>query len=162
LVELAAKFNQTDLVGSADPGSTVATRVHVLPSERRRTPMRSLLALFILVSTCSLAQETPNQAPNRDPNRHSTMPSAYQGCVIRENGNIFLADASNTNYKLVSNARSLDSYVGREVRITATLMNPADPSSGEKSIGGGEPQNPPKTLDVEDIAKVADHCTSPR
>ena len=123
--------------------------------------MRTLLALFILASTCSLAQETPDQAPNRDPNPKSTTPSAYQGCVIRENGNILLADPSNTNFKLVSSVGSLDSYVGQEVRITATLMNPPDASSGEKSVSGGEPQKPPKTLDVEDIAKVADHCTSP-
>jgi hypothetical protein len=125
--------------------------------------MRTLLALFILASACcSLAQESPNQSPNRDPYPHSTAPSAYQGCVIRENGNILLADPSNTNYKLVSGVGSLDSYVGQEVRITATLMNPHDASSGEKSVSGGEPQKPPKTLDVEDIAKVADHCTSPK
>jgi hypothetical protein len=124
--------------------------------------MRTSLALLILASTCcSLAQESPNQAPDRDPNLKSTTPSAYQGCVIRENGNILLADPSNTNFKLVSSVGSLDSYVGQEVRITATLMNAPDESSGEKSVSGGEPQKPPKTLDVEDIAKVADHCTSP-
>ena len=123
--------------------------------------MRTLLALFILASICSLAQETSNLAPDRDPNPKSTTPSAYQGCVIRENGNILLADPSNTNFKLVSSVGSLDSYVGQEVRITATLMNAPDESSGEKSVSGGEPQKPPKTLDVEDIAKVADHCTSP-
>ena len=123
--------------------------------------MRTLLALFILASTCALAQETPNQAPDRDPNPKSTTPSAYRGCVIRENGNILLADPSNTNFKLVSSVGSLDSYVGQEVRITATLMNSPDASSGEKSVGGDEPQKPPQTLDVDDIAKVADHCTSP-
>jgi len=123
--------------------------------------MRTSLALLILASTCcSLAKESPNQAPDRDPNPKSTTPSAYQGCVIRENGNILLSDPSNTNFKLVSSVGSLDSYVGREVRITATLMNPPE-SSGDKSVGGAEPQKPPKTLDVEDIAKVADHCTSP-
>ena len=73
-----------------------------------------------------------------------------------------LADPSNTNYKPVSNTGSLDSYVGQEVRITATSINPADTSSDEKSVSGGEPQKPPKSLDVEDIAKVADHCTSPK
>jgi len=124
--------------------------------------MRTLLALFILASTCSLAQETTNQAPDRDPKQHSTAPSAYQGCVIRENGNILLADPSNTNYKLVSGVGSLDGYVGQEVRITATLMNSPDAPSGEKSVSGDEPQKPPKTLDVEDIARVADHCISPK
>jgi hypothetical protein len=123
--------------------------------------MRTLLALFILASICSLAQERPNQAPDRDPNPKSTTPSAYQGCVIRENGNILLADPSNINYKLVSSVGSLDSYVGQEVRITATLMTAPDESSGEKSVSGGEPQKPPKTLDVEGVAKVADHCISP-
>jgi len=124
--------------------------------------MGTSLALLILALTCALAQESPNRAPDRDPNPKSTTPSAYQGCVIRENGNILLADPSNTNFKLVSSVGSLDSYVGREVRITATLMNPPDASSGEKNLSGGEPQKPPKTLGVEDIAKVADHCTSPK
>lgn len=87
---------------------------------------------------------------------------SYQGCVIRSNGGVMLTDASNRDYKLVSSARKLDSYVGQEVRITATLMNPNDPSSDEKSVSGEPPQNQPKTLDVQDIAKLADKCSSPK
>lgn len=124
--------------------------------------MRILLAAMILISTGLIAQEYPTQGPNRDPNPQSTRPVAYQGCVIRSNGIVMLADPDNRDYKLVSSARKLDSYVGEEVRITATLMNPADSSSGEKSVSGEAPQDQPKTLDVQDIEKVADKCSSPQ
>lgn len=124
--------------------------------------MRILLAFILLVSTFMVAQEVPTRAPNRDPNPQSTRPASYQGCVIRENGKVKLADPSNVDYILVSSARSLDSYVGQEVRITATVMNSNDPSSDEKGVSGGAPQNRPQTLDVSEIAKVADHCTSPK
>jgi hypothetical protein len=124
--------------------------------------MRILLAALVLVSTALLAQEYPTPGPNRDPNPQSTRPMSYQGCIIRSNGGVMLTDASNRDYKLVSSARKLDSYVGQEVRITATLMNPNDPSSDEKSVSGEAPQNQPKTLDVQDIAKLADKCSSPK
>ena len=124
--------------------------------------MRILLAILLLSSTFIAAQESPTQAPNRDPNPQSTRPASYEGCVIRENGKIKLTDPSNIDYILVSSARSLESYVGQEVRVTATPMKASDPSSDEKSVGSGEPQNRPKTLDVAGIAKVADHCTSPK
>jgi hypothetical protein len=74
-----------------------------------------------------------------------------------------LTDASNNDYKLVNTSgRLLDSYVGQEVRITAVLMNADDPSSDEKSASGQEAQNKPATLEIEDISKVADHCSSPK
>lgn len=52
-----------------------------------------------------------------------------------------LTDAQNRDYKLVSSAQKLDSYVGQEVQITVTLMDPNDPSSGEKSVRGEMPQS---------------------
>ena len=124
--------------------------------------MRLLLAVGVMISTGLIAPEHPTHGPNRDPNPQSTRPTSYQGCVIRSNGSVMLTDPSNRDYKLVSSARKLDSYVGQEVRITATLMNPNDPSSDEKSVSGEVPQNQPKTLDVEDIEKVADKCSSPK
>ena len=71
-----------------------------------------------------------------------------------------LTDAANRDYQLVSSAGSLDSYVGQEVQITAYGINPGDPSSDEHGIGAGQPQVP-ITLDVRDIQKVSDRCTSP-
>jgi len=125
--------------------------------------MRSVLAVCVLISACLFAQEVPLKGPNRDANPDSTKPQSYQGCVIRSNGQVMLTDASNNDYKLVSaSGRSLDSYVGQEVRITAVLMNANDPSSDEKSANGQEAQNKPATLDIEEIAKVADHCSSPK
>jgi hypothetical protein len=73
-----------------------------------------------------------------------------------------LTDASNRDYRLVSSARKLDSYVGQEVKITATAINPDDPSSGERGVNSGKPPNQPPALDVEDIEKLADHCSSPK
>jgi hypothetical protein len=122
-----------------------------------------LLAVCVLISACAFAQEVPLKGPNRDPNPDSTRPQSYQGCVIRSNGQVMLTDASNNDYKLVSaSGRSLDSYVGQEVRITAVLINANDPSSDEKSASGQEAQNKPATLDIENISKVADHCSSPK
>jgi hypothetical protein len=74
-----------------------------------------------------------------------------------------LTDASNNDYKLVSTSgRSLDSYVGQEVRITAIKVNPDNPSSGERGVNSKELDNRPTTLDVQEISKVADHCSSPK
>jgi hypothetical protein len=121
--------------------------------------MRILLAMFVLTAALLVGQETPLKGPNRDPNSQASTPKTYQGCVIRSSGKLMLTDASNTDYKLVSAARSLDVYVGQEVRITASIINPNDASSDERSATD-KPQKP-LTLDVEDIAKVADHCSSP-
>ena len=123
--------------------------------------MRILLTVCVLTSAFLVRQETPLKGPNRDPNPQASTPKTYQGCVIRSNGKVMLTDASNTDYKLVSTARSLAIYVGQEVRITASIINPNDASSDERSAATDEPQKP-LTLDVEDIAKVADHCSSPK
>jgi len=82
----------------------------------------------------------------------------YQGCVIRLQGTVMLTDASDRDYKLVSNTGELASYVGQEVRIMGTLRNPVDPSCDE--MGVLVQRNEPATLDVEYIAKTADHCSS--
>ena len=124
--------------------------------------MRILLAGLVLISMCAVAQEVPTRGPKRDPNPQATLPKVYQGCVIRSNGKIMLTDASNLDYKLVSSARSLDSYVGQEVRITAAQIAPGDPSSDDRAATAEKAPRPPATLDVEDIAKVADHCSSPK
>jgi len=73
-----------------------------------------------------------------------------------------LADANNRDYVLISSSRSLDSYVGQEVQLSAVNMNPSDPASDEHDISAEQPQGQPTTLDVENIQKVSDRCTSPQ
>jgi hypothetical protein len=121
-----------------------------------------LLAACTLSSAFLLGQEMPIKGPKRDPNPQASRPKSYQGCVIRSNGRVLLVDASNTDYKLVSSAHALDGYVGQEVRITASPITPGDPSSDDKAASREEAPREPATLDVEDIAKVADHCSSPQ
>ena len=124
--------------------------------------MRLLMAVLMLLSTFAVAQEMPTRGPaTGDPTANSTTPRTYRGCVIRSNGSVMLADASNQDYILVSSGHSLDSYVGQEVTIRAANVNPSDPSSDERGMSDGEPVRQPVTLNVEDIQKTADHCTSP-
>lgn len=124
--------------------------------------MRILIFALLLISAVAYAQEVPIKGPaTGDPSANSTTPKTYSGCVIRSNGAIMLADASNRDYKLVSKAHPLDGYVGQEVKITASNLNPSDPSSDEHGISAEQPAGKPMTLDVEDIRKTADHCTSP-
>jgi Protein of unknown function (DUF5818) len=124
--------------------------------------MRISIAVFLLVSACLFAQEVPLGGRVRDPNPHAARSQTYQGCVIRTNGQVMLTDASGTDYKLVSSTRALDRYVGQEVQITATPINPNDSTADEISVMAQVPMEIPPTLDVEEIAKVADHCTSPK
>jgi hypothetical protein len=121
-----------------------------------------LLAACTLTSAFLVGQEMPIPGPKRDPNPQATQPRSYQGCVIRSNGQVMLVDASNADYKLVSSAHPLDGYVGQEVRITASPISPGDPSSDDRAASREEAPQQPATLDVEDIAKVADHCSSPK
>ncbi len=126
--------------------------------------MRTLI-LLLLISGCVCAQESPTRdgRANRDPNANSSDPKTYQGCVIRSSGSIVLADPMGKEYKLASrNGVQIDTYVGHEVQIIASDVNPADPSSGERSVTTGQPKNGPVALDVEQIQKVADHCSSPK
>ena len=133
----------------------------------------SILISLCLISLCAAAQEVPLKGPNHDPNPQATLPRTYQGCVIKTNGRLALTDSAGTDYFLVKNARStsgdsqaasksLERYVGQEVRLRAAPINPSDPSLDERSVSSQEPVKQPKTLDVEDIAKVADHCSSPK
>jgi hypothetical protein len=120
--------------------------------------MRLVLIACVLISTGVVAQESPLQSPNPDPNPNSTRPMNYQGCVIRLHGTVMLTDASSRDYKLVSHRGELASYVGQEVQVVGTLRNPVDPSCDEMS--GLVQRNEPASLDVEYIAKAADHCSS--
>jgi len=125
--------------------------------------MRILVAAVLLISAMAFAQESPNRGPaTGDPAANSTTPRTYQGCVVRSGGKIMLTDANNRDYVLVSSARKLDSYVGQEVQLSAVNMNPSDPSSDEHSVKAEQPQGQPMTLDVENIQKVSDWCTSPQ
>ena len=125
--------------------------------------MRASFLTFFLVATAVLAQEFPTKGPaTKDPNKNASQPKIYQGCMIRANGSIMLADQYNRDYKLVGNGKSLDSYVGQEVKIMASDVNPNDPSSDERSVNDANPQNTPKTLTVENIEKVSTYCSSPK
>ena len=125
--------------------------------------MRVLLAAVLLTFAVAYAQESPVKGPaTGDPSANSTTPRTFQGCVIRSNGKVMLADAKNTDYVLVSSGRSLDEYVGQEVKLSAINVNPSDPSSDQHGMSSEQPQGQPMTLDVEDIQKVSDKCSSPQ
>lgn len=125
--------------------------------------MRILFAAVLLMFAVAYAQETPTKGPaTGDRTANSTTPMTYQGCIIRSNGKIMLADAKNKDYILVSTGRSLDDYVGQEVKLSASNMNPSDTSSDEHGMSAEQPQGQPMTLDVEDIHKIADKCSSPQ
>ena len=122
-----------------------------------------LLCTALVSSVLLFAQESPDKGPaTRDRTANSTTPLTYQGCVIRSNGKIMLADAQNKDYILVSSGRSLDEYVGQEVKLSAINMNPSDASSNEHGMSAEQPQSQPMTLDVENIQKVSDKCSSPQ
>jgi hypothetical protein len=124
--------------------------------------MRTAILSFLVLATAALAQEFPTKGPaTADPTKNSSTPREYQGCVIRSNGSLMLADQENRDYRLVGNGKSLDSYVGQEVKITAHDVNPNDPSSDERSISDAHAQNL-ITLSVERIQKLSDRCTSPK
>jgi len=128
---------------------------------RARSPI--LLSTALLSSLLVFAQESPDKGPATvDRTANSTTPLPYQGCVIRSNGKIMLADAKNQDYILVSSGRSLDAYVGQEVKLSAVNMNPSDPSSDQHGMSAEQPQGQPMTLDVENIQKVSDKCSSPQ
>jgi len=125
--------------------------------------MRVLLAAVLLMFAVASAQESPIKGPaTGNPSANSTTPRTFQGCVIRSNGKIMLADAKNTDYILVSSGRSLDEYVGQEVKLSAINVNPSDPSSDQHGMSAEQPQGQPMTLDVEDIQRVSDKCSSPQ
>jgi hypothetical protein len=125
--------------------------------------MRALFLTLFLISNLAAAQEFPAKGPvTNDPNASSSQPKTYQGCMIRSNGNIMLADDANRDYKLIANGNSLDSYVGNEVKITASGVNPSDPPSDERNMNAGKTTNAPITLSVESVEKVSNYCSSPK
>jgi len=126
--------------------------------------MRVLVAAAVLMMFgVAYAQESPMKGPaTGDPSANSTTPKTYQGCVIRSNGKIMLADSKNNDYILVSSGRALDDYVGQEVRLSAINMNPSDASSDEHGMSAEQPQGQPMTLDVENIQRVSEKCSSPQ
>jgi hypothetical protein len=124
--------------------------------------MRAIILALLLAGAGTTAQEFPTKGPaTGDPTKNSSEPRQYQGCVIRVNGNIMLADEENHDFRLVGE-RKFDSYVGQEVQITAHNVNPSDPSSDERSMADAQPRNQPVTLEVEDIQKVSNTCRSPK
>ena len=125
--------------------------------------MRILAFALLVTSAFAQSAESPGRGPaSEDPAANSTTPATYQGCVVRSGGKIMLTDAENRDYILVSSERSLDSYVGQEVQVSAVHMSPNDPTSNERGISAQQPQGQPLTLDVENIQKVADKCSSPK
>ncbi len=126
--------------------------------------MRVLVAAAVLTMFgVAHAQESPVKGPaTGDPSANSTTPKTYQGCVMRSNSKIMLTDSKNNDYILVSSGRALDSYVGQEVRLSAVDINPSDASSDEHGMSAEQPQGQPMTLDVENIQKVSEKCTSPQ
>ena len=125
--------------------------------------MRILVPALLLISVVAVAQESPNRGPaTGDPDANSTTVKTYRGCVIRSGGKIMLSDANNKDYQLVGSARALDSYVGQEVQLSAANIDAGNPSSDERGSGAGWLQGQPMTLDVADIQKISDRCTSPQ
>lgn len=120
--------------------------------------MRALFLAVLLIAVSAAAQEFPTKGPaTHDPTKNSSQLRTYEGCVVRANNGIMLHSVTNHQYRLTG-ARSLDSYAGQEVKLTAHNVNPKDPSSDERSMSAAEPQNAPVTLAVEDIQKVSDSC----
>lgn len=120
--------------------------------------MRTLLLAFLLMAACAAAQEFPVKGPaTKDPTKNSSQLRTYQGCVSRSQNGIALETISKQQFRLTGSV-SLDSYVGKEVRIDAHNVNPNDPSSSERSMSSTEPQNVPVSLVVEHIQKVSDTC----
>lgn len=121
------------------------------------------IAAVLLMYAVAYGQESPTKGPATiDRTANSTTPMTYQGCVIRSNGKIMLADSKNQDYILVSSGRSLDDYVGQEVKLSAINLNPSDPSSDQHGMSAEQPQGQPITLDVENIQKVSEKCSSPQ
>ena len=122
-----------------------------------------LICAALVSSVAVLAQESPEKGPaTGDPTANSTKPMTYQGCVIKSNGKIMLTDEKNKDYILVSSGRPLDEYLGQEVKLSAFIISPSDASSDEHGMSAEQPQGQPMTLDVEDIQKISDKCSSPQ
>ena len=125
--------------------------------------MRTLMLAFLVTSMFAHSPELPNRGPaTEDPTANSSTPKMYQGCVVRSGGKIMLTDGQNRDYILVSSGQSLDNYVGQEVQLSAISLIPNDPTSDRHGIGAQQPHGQPMTLDVENIQKITDKCSSPK
>jgi hypothetical protein len=118
-----------------------------------------LLFLLSLSSINAFPQTSRPGGGNLGPDINSNVPHHYQGCVKRSNGRIILAESSGKTYQLLSSSVSVDRYLGREVRILASEINPGDPSSAERGIATGE--SAPDTLDISEISNLAGQCSRP-
>jgi hypothetical protein len=122
------------------------------------------LLLFFLIPAACFSQQ---QSAVRDSDAGNPA-KEYQGCVIRSGGNILLATPANKDFKLTRASGStsattaqLDTYVGDEVKITATQTTPQNPASPAAEAGAGNTKQGPPTLEVAEITKVSEHCSSP-
>src|SRR5438309_10384181 len=122
-----------------------------------------VLFLVLVVTSCLCAQERPrgDGREARDPNANVSQPQDYAGCITRSGGDIVFTDGSGKQYKLMSrSSRNLASYVGQQVQIRAADINPADPSSGERSVASGQERNGREALDGGSIEIIADCCAT--
>jgi len=117
--------------------------------------------LFLLIPAACFCQEqsTAHESDGGNPAKE------YQGCVIRSGGNILLTTPANKDFKLArasaTTSVQLDTYVGDEVKITATQTTPENPASPAAEAGAGNTKQGPPTLEVVEITKVSEHCSSP-
>jgi len=98
--------------------------------------MTRLLLFFLIPAACFSQQ----QSAGRDSDAGNPA-KEYQGCVIRSGGNILLTTPANKDFKLASTSGStsapLDTYVGDEVKITATQTTPQNAASPAAEAGAG-------------------------
>lgn len=120
--------------------------------------MRALFLACLMMAGMALAQEFPVKGPaTKDPTKNSSQLRTYEGCMTQSQNGIVLNTLSKQQFRLTGSV-SLDSYVGKEVRLDGHNVNPNDPSSSERSMSSAEPQNVPATLVVEHVQKVSDAC----
>ena len=125
--------------------------------------MIRLLLIFLIPAACLSQQQSAARDSDAGPTKE------YQGCVIRSGGNILLTTPANKDFKLTrasastsaTTTASLDTYVGDEVKIIATQTTPQNPASPAAEAGAGNTKQGPPTLEVAEITKVSEHCSSP-
>jgi hypothetical protein len=124
--------------------------------------VRTLILAFCFLAftgISAIAQMYPSNT-NFTRRTNSSVPSVYEGCLQRSSGGLLLTSSEGKNYYLVSGTVSLNGYIGQNVRIVANNINSADPSSGERGFGSGEPATGPLTLDVANISQAGNGCKS--
>ncbi|HEY7352567.1 MAG TPA: hypothetical protein VH596_07335 [Terriglobales bacterium] len=122
-----------------------------------------LIILAVCLPVSAFSQTIPSvRGWEHDQGANSSVPYEYQGCLTRMDGQFLLTTQSGKVFALVSGAVSLASYIGSSVNVRAFDINPGDPSSGERSVIAGEPENGPRTLDVSQISTVESQCSPPK